>query len=193
MFFELSFHFVISSPNRVSANFFWEDYYNRREDPCIPPEQQCLLFFLSQQNDSSRTASRNWQKQVCFGYVVNLSPSRPPMFSPSESESPDKESHSQSKQHSRRCRCQPLSAVPITEVVEHAPSMLLPRTALIMNSSKTELLRVIGMANITCARQISILRRRPTRVDKTGPNSITKRLVLTALKLGRCLAKVHTL
>ena len=60
-------------------------------------------------------------------------------------------------------------------------------------TAKKELLRAIGIENIafTCVRQVYILRRRPTRVDKTGHNSTTKRP--TALKLGSCLAKACTL
>ena len=64
--------------------------------------------------------------------------------------------------------------VPTTDIVEHAPSTLVPRRALIMNSKKLEeLLRAIGMENIafTCVRQVYILRRRPipgsTKLAKT--------------------------
>ena len=59
-------------------------------------------------------------------------------------------------------------------------------------TAKKELLRAIGMENIafSCVRQVYILRRRPTKVDKTGYNSTTKRP--TALKLGSCLAKACT-
>ena len=112
------------------------------------------------------------EADVHWVYVVNLLPSRPPSFSPSF--------------RTRRAILNPRSAivavnvdfcpVPTTDIVEQAPSTLLPRRASIMNRKK-ELLRAIGMENIpfTCVTQVYILRRRPTRVDKTGHNSTTKR------------------
>ena len=73
------------------------------------------------------------------------------------------------------------------------PQARLYRAGLRSWTAKKELLRAIGMENIAfaCVRQVYILRRRPTRVDKTGHNSTTKRP--TALKLGSCLAKACTL
>ena len=118
--------------------------------------------------DFMKTARINWQKQRCIGYVVNLLPSRPPSFSPSEPDFPDKESHSQSKKGDRRCQCRFLSCP------NHRHRWTCSKHACTAQGfdhvqQKKSFSRAIGMENIafTCVRQVYILRRRPTRVDKT--------------------------